>query len=189
MFYVYRHTFSNGTLYIGKGFGDRVNKVHQRNDYWNRLYTKYGIPVKEILVKDLTEIEAFELEELIISEYKNSNVLLCNLTNGGEGSSGLVMPESAKETLRKYWTGHKQSKDTIDKRNTKLKGMKRSKEQIETYRKCKKDKFVKVQCIETGKVYPSIAEANREHGVKRSHIGAVCAGKRNTAFGYTWKFI
>lgn len=49
--------------------------------------------------------------------------------------------------------------------------------------KCKQ-----VLCIETGKIYPSIQQAERELGF-RTHISAVCRGKRNHANGYTWRYI
>ena len=48
-----------------------------------------------------------------------------------------------------------------------------------------------VQCIETGMIYESAHEAERQTGIGFSQICAVCRGYRNrkTAGGYHWKFI
>lgn len=43
-----------------------------------------------------------------------------------------------------------------------------------------------VRCIETGEVYYSANEAERQTGVNSSHIGEVCRGIQKTAGGYHW---
>lgn len=52
-------------------------------------------------------------------------------------------------------------------------------------------KFKQVLCVETGVVYPSIMEAERELGIVRaqSNISSVCRGKRKTAYGFHWKYV
>ena len=45
-----------------------------------------------------------------------------------------------------------------------------------------------VKCIETGNVYYSIAEAEKQTGVCRSTICNVCNGKAKTAGGYHWAY-
>lgn len=45
----------------------------------------------------------------------------------------------------------------------------------------------RVRCVETGKVYGGVAEAERITGIR--HIGCCCRGVRNTAGGLCWKFI
>lgn len=53
----------------------------------------------------------------------------------------------------------------------------------------KKDKRKKsVECIETGEIYSSAAEAARSKMIDRSNISACCAGKIKTAGGYHWRF-
>lgn len=49
----------------------------------------------------------------------------------------------------------------------------------------------KVKCIETGKVYKSIAEAAKEHGVAASNITAVCQKYPccHTSGGYHWEYV
>lgn len=47
----------------------------------------------------------------------------------------------------------------------------------------------KVLCIETGKIFQSINEAERQTGIKQSSISKCCLGKRKTAGGFHWKFV
>ena len=46
-----------------------------------------------------------------------------------------------------------------------------------------------VRCIETGCVYSSIAEAEKNTSIGSSKISMVCNGKRKTAGGYHWEFV
>lgn len=46
-----------------------------------------------------------------------------------------------------------------------------------------------VQCLETGKMYESIADASRDTGIKNTSIRAVARGDRHKAGGYTWKYV
>ena len=87
-YYVYQHKFINGTIYIGKGKGKRFIENTSRNPHWKALTAKYGEPIKGIMYCNLTESEAFQKEKVVIRYYKLKKVLLCNLTNGGEGASG-----------------------------------------------------------------------------------------------------
>lgn len=47
----------------------------------------------------------------------------------------------------------------------------------------------KVLCVETGAVYSSTQQAQRETGIYRSNISSCCLGKSKTAGGYHWKFV
>lgn len=89
IFYVYAHirNDSNTVFYIGKGKERRAFVKRSRSTYWKRIVQKAGYTVK-LLAENLSESEALELEILIISEYRRFGVNLCNLTDGGEGSSG-----------------------------------------------------------------------------------------------------
>lgn len=46
-----------------------------------------------------------------------------------------------------------------------------------------------LKTLEVIKVYESIAEAAFELGVNHSNISKVCNGKRETAYGYAWKYL
>ena len=47
----------------------------------------------------------------------------------------------------------------------------------------------KVLCIETGIVYKSIREAERQTGVNHNNIGEACSGKRKSAGKLHWKYL
>ncbi len=103
-FYVYlylRHkdskTANAGTpYYVGKGKDGRA---------WAKHY-KITVPDNEYIqfvAQDLEEYEAFLLEKKLIALYgrkNNGTGILLNKTDGGEGLTGLVMPEAAKAIIR-----------------------------------------------------------------------------------------
>lgn len=45
-----------------------------------------------------------------------------------------------------------------------------------------------VLCVETGKCYPSVADASRESGINRVSISACCRGRYKTAGNLHWEF-
>ncbi len=101
-YYVYAHRKeTNGEIfYVGKGSGKRAYKK-DRSDWWKNIVNKHGRKV-EILSDNLTEEDAFELEKFVISEMKGK---LCNMTEGGEGSSGFKHSQESKDKLSAYWSG------------------------------------------------------------------------------------
>lgn len=117
-------------LYIGKGKGNRYkdhltdcrNKIFENKiAYWSRN----GIePMIEFIETELTEQEAWDLETSIIKSIgrldKGEGPLL-NLTDGGEGASGIVPWNKGKKT-QDYM-----SPEAREKLNEKLKGMKKPK--------------------------------------------------------------
>lgn len=46
-----------------------------------------------------------------------------------------------------------------------------------------------VLCIETGVVYKSIMEVEKQLGFNNSYISNACNGRCKQAYGYTWKFV
>ena len=124
-YYVYRHTRNdtNQVFYIGKGHGKRAYKKTQRSKYWQRVVEKAGFSV-EILAENLTEDCAFELEMFLILEYKRFGVVLCNLTDGGEGSSGYKHTQQSRNKLSEIAKARVQSDETKLKIGASLKGRK-----------------------------------------------------------------
>lgn len=51
------------------------------------------------------------------------------------------------------------------------------------------NKAKRVLCVELDKVFESVCDASKITGVPRANISNVCRGIRNTAGGYTWKYI
>jgi hypothetical protein len=104
MFYVYIHKLATDgkPFYVGKGSGKRAWSK-QRNQFWKNVANKHGFSV-EIVKDGLTEIEAYELEAKLVSEYGRDN--LTNLSDGGYGSaSGRVVGENEKRLKRERFAG------------------------------------------------------------------------------------
>lgn len=57
-------------------------------------------------------------------------------------------------------------------------------EQRQTF--SQKYQWKKIQCIETGEIFQSAAEAKRKYG---GHIASVANGIRKTAGGFHWKWL
>ena len=110
---VYRHRRldTNTVFYVGMGCNlKRAYSKRNRNIYWNNIVKKAGYVV-EVLIKDLSQEEAFDLEILMIKEYGRKDLnkgLLCNLTDGGDGRSNaittlktrLIRSENAKKEYK-----------------------------------------------------------------------------------------
>lgn len=92
VFYVYEHIRADTgeVFYVGKGKGRRAhakNPCH-RSKWWARIAAKSGGVEVAFFAKELTEAEAFEIERRRIAELRGQGVILCNLTDGGDGASG-----------------------------------------------------------------------------------------------------
>ena len=126
MFYVYEHIRldTNAIFYVGKGSKSRINSKRNRNFYWNNIVSKAGGFEIKILLE--TEDEEFALfaEKEAIDVYKRRGIKLANLTDGGEGITGLKHSEASKEKmrqhalLRKPYKHTEESKEKIRKANT-----------------------------------------------------------------------
>lgn len=108
-FYVYLHKrATDGSIfYVGKGTGDRAwhKSSYSRGDgWWRNISIKNGVIV-EICQDDMTEGDAFLLEMWLIAKLRHVGVVLCNLTDGGEGASGAVRSKETKQRLRESKTG------------------------------------------------------------------------------------
>lgn len=152
-YYVYAHEkeTDGSVFYIGKGKLDRAWNFRKRNEYWKRVANKYGVVVK-ILFDNLSEKDALGLEIESIKEHRENGCKLCNLTDGGEGSSGWIPTTETRarmsknnvfrrpefiEQFSKLRIGTKHSKESRAKISTSLKilGRKPSQETIEKMRK------------------------------------------------------
>lgn len=98
IYYVYQYVRKDQTpYYIGKGKDDRAWASHRRS---NGAEIKPNDKSKiQILVENLTEQEAFDLETELIEKYglKSEGGILVNMTYGGEG-------RSPSKELRDHWS-------------------------------------------------------------------------------------
>jgi hypothetical protein len=99
-FYTYAHIRNDTGLifYIGKGSGRRAFDRHGRSDYWKRIADKHGYRV-EILARWCDEADAYEQERLLIECFKSMGYELCNMTDGGDGWTGVSHTQEAREKI------------------------------------------------------------------------------------------
>ena len=99
-FYTYAHARkTDGRIfYIGKGQDDRAYSEKNRNRYWHNVVNKHGYDV-QILCDWPTEEEAFDHEKMLISCFRDMGYELVNLTDGGEGPSGVQRSEETRARL------------------------------------------------------------------------------------------
>lgn len=130
-FYVYAHRrLDTGNIfYIGKGTGRRALTKGGRSALWTRIASKHGYRV-ELLIAGLTEAQAFAMECHFIAKTPD----LCNHTDGGEGISGYQHTQAAKDALRAAHAGKKQDAGVIERRTAKLRGQKRTPEQLVNFK-------------------------------------------------------
>jgi hypothetical protein len=95
-FYVYSHIKKTDgkCFYIGKGTGNRAKSEKGRNEYWHRIVNKHGFE-SIILVNNISEEKAFELESLICEQIGYEN--LCNITK--QKGRGHSKSEETKQKL------------------------------------------------------------------------------------------
>ena len=101
-FYVYMYLREDGTpYYVGKGKDKRA--------YTKRRRLK--VPSKDRIVfpyTNLTEEESFQKEIELIAKYGRKDIgtgILRNLTDGGEGVSGVVISEESRKKISDYHKG------------------------------------------------------------------------------------
>ena len=89
-------------FYVGKGKHKRAWSPHGRNPFWKRTVARYGYIV-QIVEQDLSNEQALELEEFIISycKLRSDGGTLTNLTLGGTGCVGLKVSDETKCKLSK----------------------------------------------------------------------------------------
>ena len=126
-FYTYAYLREDRTpYYIGKGKRNRAYNKHQK-----------GISVPKdksriiFLKQNLTEAEAFRHEIYMIDVFGRKDLgtgILRNMTNGGEGPSGMVHSEETKDKIRQRAMGRKASQKTKQKLSKIHKGRKHTEE-------------------------------------------------------------
>ena len=140
IFYVYQLVTSNDELiYIGKGSGNRMYKhsIIAMGSSINRtknpkLYNKIkkvidngGFVKPEIIFKSTLESDCLNEEIKLIGDIGLEN--LCNLTIGGEGTSGYNLSEETKMKMSKAKKGKKSGPITEKRRLAIINGIKNKK--------------------------------------------------------------
>lgn len=142
---------------------------YQNQEKFFRAILKYGWDNFEhiILFDGLTAEEAGKKEQELIILYDSYN----NGYNANWGGSITNHSPETLEKMRQSMTGKKHTQETKDKISL-------AKD---------KDK-VSVICLETKKVYKSVAEASNDTKVDKSSIIKCCKGIMLSAGGLTWRY-
>ena len=123
--YQHKRLDTNDIFYIGieldsdkkKAIGKRSKVISNRNKHWKNIVNKVGYEI-DILFLNLTNQEAIEIEKYLIKYYGRRDLNtgnLVNLTDGGEGTTNLVV---SKETRLKNAAAARITKNKKGKRNS-----------------------------------------------------------------------
>jgi len=126
LYYVYQHIRldENTIFYVGKGKNNRHLEKDNRNRYWHNVVNKSGF-ISEILYDNLDEELSLLIEIELIDKYKKLGITLTNITNGGEGISGLKHTVNSKIKMSEKAKGRTFTEDTKKKLSQALIGIKR----------------------------------------------------------------
>jgi len=162
-------------FYIGKGSKtDKYDRITHHVKFWkfnknrkllNKIKKLEGIFDIKIIYESEDEKECLDIEMQLIEEIGIKN--LCNLTNGGEGVSGLKHSEESKKKISLFRKGKKLSKETCRLISKNKKGMYYSlnneikKQIINLY----KTKSVNTISLELGLTFSTVKRYLNEQGL------------------------
>lgn len=164
---VYKHTFPNGKVYIGIAKGEPEKRWNDGHGYKTQrlmlnAIIKYGWDnIKhEVLYRNLNKEDAEKLEKKLIIELQSHK---CDFGyNIFIGNKIHALSEEEMENSNTYeWL------------NNHIKASKTRKP---------------VMCVETGKMYLSLIQAQREFGMSHTAISYACK-YGCVAGGYHWKYV
>lgn len=105
--YIHRRKSDGEVFYVGKGTRDRAWDKYSRNIHWKRVFEKHGVII-EIVEIFSNESDAFASEIELIKLYSSS--FLTNMTDGGEGVSGLEVSDETRKKLSAARVGNSNAK-------------------------------------------------------------------------------
>lgn len=125
--YQHRRSDSGAVFYVGKGPVSRSTDLRSRNAHWRAIVARFGHSV-EIVCDGLDDERALALEIMLIQFYGRRDLgtgSLVNMTDGGDGVRGRIMPPVSVETRSKKSAalkGRKKSPEHIAKCAASLRG-------------------------------------------------------------------
>jgi hypothetical protein len=118
-FYVYEHIRrdTGAVFYVGKGHGGRHCSKRNRNQYWHNVVNKAGGFDHRVVCIDQSEELMLLAEIEKINQLRMLGVTLVNLTDGGQGITGLKHSEQSKRLMSEKLKGksHKHTPESIEK--------------------------------------------------------------------------
>jgi group I intron endonuclease len=200
--YVHEHR-TTGKKYIGIT-GQKPDKRwknglgYQGSPYFWAAIQKHGWDAfrHEILFSGLTQKEAETKEVELIAKYKTTQREYgYNAAAGGNTTTGCKISEEGRRNISAAHVGHKHTSATREKMSASRKGegnhfhgKHHTREAILANVKAHGGRSV--LCVETGKVFVSLGEAERQTGINRYQISGCCRNRQSclSAGGYHWRF-
>ena len=207
-YYVYEHwrLDRDECFYVGKGRGNRAFSMGNRNRHHQAIVAKLNRIGSAFEVRmvafGLAENDAFSLERDRIKFWRENGVDLANLTDGGEGISGLKHTKESKAKMGAAHFGNKYNLGRVwtDEQRMSMVEKKRgcpAPKETETMRVTRLNNIQKsavtrrrkVICLNDGSTFKSVVDAASHYSVCKSTISAICRGKRNAAYGLKFQFM
>ena len=132
---------------------------------------------------------------------ESARTLMSSLRKGkfaGENNPNYGRKHTAEERAKmsheliKYFSNHrssrlgvKASEETRQKQSISRRNSTKAQDSI---RRLNQSKAKKVRCVETGTIYPSTHEVERQTGFRQGNIAAACRGDYAQAYGFHWEY-
>ena len=160
--YIHRRLDTNKVFYVGVGVNEkRAFQKRGRSVFWRSIISKTNYSV-EIVKRDLSQEDAFELEIFLISLYGRQDIktgILCNLTNGGDGRKNIIVSLDTRKKLSSA-------------------GLKKNKKKLKRTTEKQTKKCQKVIDKNTGVIYNTIIEASNVANITLRHFKRCLYGDR-----------
>jgi hypothetical protein len=180
MFYTYIHYRASDRkpFYVGKGKGERAYSHLGRNAYWDRVKKKHGVEV-EIAARWSDEDSAFTHEKFLIGCFRDMGFKLANLTDGGEGGSGVSPSAETRAKLSAKNKGRKMAAWFAPYLSSLLKGRPKSEEHKRKLAEVNRGKTYGAETIAKRVAHIKGKKQSPEHLAKRSAalMGMAIGGK------------
>lgn len=217
---VYMHiNKENSKVYIGvakgkpeKRWGNNGRNYDKRQPVFYNAIQKYTWDGFEHIIVEtgLTQVEALDLETILISEYKSNckrydnPTYGYNMTDGGEGSSGRVPSKETRMLLSKINTERMKNPKLREHLSQKAKEQMSDPNMIRLLSRLKQgvydgDKNPRygtgkkvVQLTQEGayiNTYVSAIDAAKQTNINPASLYRCCAHKQKTAGGFLWMYL
>lgn len=199
---VYMHITPNGKKYIGITRNEPEKRWqcglgYRHNDYFNKAIKKYGWNnITHLILKTGLTAEQAEHEErtLISLHQSNDRKHGYNLTSGGEIGKHLSEESRKKISIKNKGKpsprkGAHHSVESRLKMSISSKGRVMTADEMAPAWNARRKRVAQLNMNgEVLAIYESTIAAGKAVGGNESNIVGCAKGKRNTAFGYKWKY-